>query len=408
MKTSYQILIAVVLVIGAAVIVALDLGSDGIEVSTQEEGGHDHAAMTAGSGSMQPVVLDDEAARRIGVTLATVERRVLPGELRSVGTVVYDETRLATVNPKIEGWVETLHVDFTGAPVVRGEPLMAVYSPALVTAQEELILAARVAAEAEGERARRTADEMLTAARRRLTYWDVPESEIQRIEGAGVPDRTITLDAPATGVVVEKNVVEGDRIVPGQAVYRIADLSRVWIEAEVYEKDLSQVGLGQRAEVTFEAYPGRHYDAVVTYVHPTVSMQSRTARVRLEVPNPREALKPGMYAQLSFRALPAPSTLVVPRSAVVTTGQRTLVFVSEGRAMLPREVVPGRSVGQLVEILQGVEEGERVVSSAAFLIDAESNLGTMTGGVLEGEAMDMVTSESDSATGTVDHSGHNE
>ncbi|MDE3014346.1 MAG: efflux RND transporter periplasmic adaptor subunit [Gemmatimonadota bacterium] len=406
MKTSYQILIAAGLIVGAAAIVALDLNSEGTDVATQDEAGHDHAAMTAGSGSMQPVVMDDEAARRIGVTLAAVERRVLPGELRSVGTVVYDETRLATVNPKIEGWVETLHIDFTGAPVVRGEPLMAIYSPALVAAQEELILAARVAAEAEGERARTTADQMLAAARRRLAYWDVPQAEIERIEEAGVPDRTITLDAPATGVVVEKNVVEGDRIVPGQAVYRIADLSLVWIEAEVYEKDLSQVGLGQHAEVTFEAYPGRLYDAVVTYMHPTVSIQSRTARVRLEVPNPREELKPGMYAQLAFHALPAPPTLVVPRSAVVTTGQRTLVFVSEGPALLPREVVPGRSVGQLVEILQGVEEGERVVSSAAFLIDAESNLGTMTGAVPEGEAMDMATSGADSA-GAVDHSAHN-
>lgn len=170
MKTSYQILIAAGLIVGAAAIVALDLNSEGTDVATQDEAGHDHAAMTAGSGSMQPVVMDDEAARRIGVTLAAVERRVLPGELRSVGTVVYDETRLATVNPKIEGWVETLHIDFTGAPVVRGEPLMAIYSPALVAAQEELILAARVAAEAEGERARTTADQMLAAARRRLAY----------------------------------------------------------------------------------------------------------------------------------------------------------------------------------------------------------------------------------------------
>lgn len=407
MKTSYQILIAAALVIGAAAIVALDLGSDGAEVSTQEDGGHDHAAMTAGSGSMQPVVLDEEAARRIGVTLAAVERRVLPTELRSVGTVAYDETRLATVNLKIEGWVETLHVDFTGAPVVRGEPLMAIYSPALVTAQEELILAVRVAAEAEGERARATADQMLAAARRRLAYWDVPTEEIERIEEAGVPDRTITLDAPATGVVVEKNVVAGDRIVPGQSVYRIADLSLVWIEAEIYEKDLSRVDLGQHAEVTFEAYPGRNYNAVVTYIHPTVSIQSRTARVRLEVPNPSEELKPGMYAQLSFRGLPAPPTLVVPRSAVVVTGQRTLVFVSEGRALLPREVVPGRSAGQLVEILQGVQEGERVVSSAAFLIDAESNLGTMTGDVSGAEGMDMAPSGADSA-GAVDHSAHNQ
>ncbi len=408
MKTPYQILLSVALVGAAAVVVALELRSGSPEVATQEEGGHDHAAMTAGSGSMQPVVLDEEAARRIGVAMATVQRQVLSSELRSVGTVAYDETRLAAVNPKIEGWVETLHVDFTGAPVVRGEPLMAVYSPALVTAQEELILAARVAAEAEGERARASADEMLAAARRRLSYWDVPDEEIQRIEAAGVPDRTMTLNAPATGVVVEKNVVEGDRIMPGRVVYRIADLSLVWIEAEVYEKDLSRVGLGQHAVVTFEAYPGRRYDALVTYVHPTVSLQSRTARVRLEVPNPGEELKPGMYAQLTFHALPTPPTLVVPRSAVVATGQRTLVFVSEGGALVPREVVPGRTAGRMMEILEGVEEGERIVSSAAFLIDAESNLGTMTGDASGGEGMDMSAPGRDSAAGAVDHSAHND
>lgn len=407
MKTPYQILISIALVGGAAGVVAFELMSSDDRTTVPEDGGHDHAAMTAGSGSRQPVVLDAEAARRIGVTVATVERRVLPTELRSVGTVAYDETRLATVNPKIEGWVEALHVDFTGAPVIRGEPLMAVYSPELVAAQEELILAARVAGEAEGVRARESAGQMLAAARRRLAYWDVPQSEIERIESSGVPDRTITLAAPASGVVVEKSVVEGDRIVPGQTVYRIADLSLVWIEAEVYEKDLALVDLGQHAEVTFEAYPGRRYDAVVTYVHPTVSIQSRTARVRLEVPNPDLDLKPGMYAQLAFHALPAPPTLVVPRSAVVATGQRTLVFVSDGGVLEPREVVPGRSAGRLVEILRGVEEGERVVSSAAFLVDAESNLGTMTGEALADELEGMPMSGRESAPDTVDHSTHN-
>jgi RND family efflux transporter MFP subunit len=351
------------------------------------EGGHDHAAMTAGSGAMQPVVLDDEAARRIGVTFATVERRSLESSLRSVGTVAYDETRLATVTPKVDGWIEELFVDFTGAPVREGEPLMAVYSPALVTAQEELILAARVAADATGERAHATADELRAAARRRLAYWDIPESEIARIEAADAPERTLTLLAPASGIVVEKNVVEGDRITPGQTVYRIADLSRVWIEAEIFEKDLALVGLGQHAEVTFEAYPGRRYDAEVTYVHPTVSVQSRTARVRLELANPRLELKPGMYAELTLRGLPTAPTLVVPRSSVILTGVRALTFVraSDG-ALRPRDVVPGRTSGRFMEILEGLEPGELVVSSAAFLVDAESNLGTMTGGAEDGPA----------------------
>jgi multidrug efflux pump subunit AcrA (membrane-fusion protein) len=380
MKTSAQIALSVTLVAAAAAGVAVQLSSGEASPAAVEEGGHDHAAMTAGGGAMQPVVLDDEAARRIGVRFATVERRELTSTLRSVGVVAYAETRLANVSPKVEGWVEQLFVDFTGAPVREGEPIMAVYSPAMVTAQEELILAARVAADAEGERARASANEMLAAVRRRLSYWDVPLSEIERIEAAGVPDRTLTLHAPASGIVVEKNVVEGDRIMPGQTVYRIADLSRVWVEAEVFEKDLALIGLGQHAEVTFQAYPGRPYDATVTYVHPTVSVQSRTARVRLEVPNPRAELKPGMYAELSFHSLPAPPTLVVPRSAVIATGMRALTFVQglDG-ALRPREVVPGRTSGRFMEILEGLEAGERVVSSAAFLIDAESNLGTMTG-----------------------------
>ena len=409
MRTRYQAAISVGIVAVAVASAYFELRSDAPTDSAADEGGHDHAAMTAGSGSMQPVVLDAEAARRIGVTLSTVERRVLPTTLSSVGTVAYDETRLATVNPKIDGWVEELHIDFTGAPVVEGEPLLAVYSPALVTAQEELILAARVAGRAEGVRAVETAEEMLAAARRRLSYWDVPQEEIDRIERQGLPERTITLVSPASGVVVEKNVVEGDRIMPGQTVYRIADLSRVWIEAEVFEKDLALVGLGQHAEVTFEAYPGRTYGAMVTYVHPTVSMQSRTARVRLEVPNPGEELKPGMYAQLAFHSLPASPTLVVPRSAVVSTGQRTRVFVSDGGALLPREVVPGRASGPLMEILEGIEEGDRIVSSAAFLIDAESNLGTMTGDVMAGDAMadDPVALGAAAGGDTVDHSAHN-
>lgn len=380
MNTARQMIISVALVTAAVFVVVLRLRSDAPAEAPMSEDAHDHAAMVAGSGSMQPVVLDAEAARRIGVTLTTVEHRELPSLLRTVGTVAYDETRLTTVNPKIDGWVEHLHVDFTGAPVLRGQPLMDIYSPALVTAQEELVLAARLVREAEVGRARANAEELLTAARRRLTYWDISVDEITRIEESGVPERTLTLHAPADGIVVEKNVVEGDRIMLGMTVYRIADLTRVWVEADVFEKDLALVAEGQRASISFEAYPGRRFDGRVTYVHPTVSVQSRTARVRLELPNPTLDLKPGMYAQLELQSLPMPATLVVPRSAVIATGERALVFVAgEDGALLPREVVPGRTAGRFMEILGGLTMGERVVSSAAFLVDAESNLGTMTG-----------------------------
>ena len=218
MSNWKQILLSVSLVAVVALFVTVQLRSNEPAQALDGEGEHNHAAMTAGTGVMQPVVLDAEASRRIGVTLATVEHRELPFSVTTVGTVVYDETRLTSVNLKIEGWVEHLSVDFTGAPVTAGAPLMEIYSPALVSAQEELVLAARLAAEATSDRARQNAEELLASSRRRLAYWDIPEDEITRIEESGEPAKTLTLNAPASGIVVEKNVVEGDRIMPGTTV----------------------------------------------------------------------------------------------------------------------------------------------------------------------------------------------
>lgn len=405
MTSKRQLGVAALIVIVALAAVTVQVLTDGAGVQEGEEGGHDMAAMTAGSGEMNPVLLNREGGRRIGVAFTIAERRALPLLIRSVGTVAYDETRLATVSPKLEGWVEVLYVDFTGAPVRAGQPLMEVYSPQLVSAQEELILAARLVAEAGPGRASENATQLLESARRRLSYWDIPEDQIQGIQESSAPTKTLTVRSPASGIVVEKNVVQGDRIMPGMTVYRIADLSVVWIEVDVFEKDLALVAEGQVARLTFEAFPGQAFAARVTYVHPTVSMQSRTSRVRLEVPNSALLLKPGMYADITLELPPSEPTVVVPRSAVIDTGERSLVFVqSEGGTLLPREVTVGRASGQLTQILAGLAAGERVVSSAAFLVDAESNLGTMTGemdeapsgsGAMEGmEGMDSTAHQS--------------
>jgi Cu(I)/Ag(I) efflux system membrane fusion protein len=379
MSTRNQIVLSVAVVLSAVSLVAFKLRPADTPAQ-RSMSGHDHAAMSMGGndGDGEPVKLDAQGARRIGVTFAKVEHRSLSLAVTAVGTVAYDETRLVTVSPKIDGWVERLDVDFTGAPVKKGDPLMEVYSPALVSAQEELVLAARLARDAAAGRPTDNAQELLAAARRRLAYWDIPQDEIQRVETTGQTTKTLTLRAPASGIVVEKNIVEGDRITPGMTVYRIADLSRVWIEADVFEKDLALVQDGQRARVTFDAYPGRAFAGHVSYVYPTVSVETRTARVRLELANPELTLKPGMYAQISLAVPPAPPTLVVPRSAVLETGERTLVFVRAADGTLePREVTPGRTSGREMEILGGVKAGETVVSSAAFLVDAESNLGNM-------------------------------
>ncbi len=399
MSTRNQIILSAGIVLAAAVVVVFLNRSGEAAPGQAEAEGHDHASMASSGGERQPVVLSREASELIGVTFAAVELGELPATVRAVGTVDYDETRLAAVTPKISGWVEELHVDFTGAPVRAGQPLMDVYSPDLVTAQEELILATRLVRDARPGRALDNAHELLASARRRLSYWDISEEEIRRIEGSGVPSKTLTLHSPAAGVIVEKQVVEGDRVGPGMTVYRIADLSRVWVEAEVVEKDLALGAERQGASVSFEAYPGREFTATVTYVHPTVSVQSRTARVRLELPNEDGALKPGMYAAIELTGASAPPTLLVPSSAVIATGERSLVFVQgEGGALQPREVETGRTEGRVVQILAGLHEGERVVSSAAFLVDAESNLGTMTEPDAGGANVPV--------DGSVDHSGH--
>ena len=380
MSTRNQIVLSVAVVLSAASLVAFKLRPTDTQAARQSMPGHNHAAMSTGGkdGEGEPVKLDTQGARRIGVTFAKVEHRSLPLTVTAVGTVAYDERRLATVSPKIDGWVEKLDVDFTGAPVRKGDPLMEIYSPALVSAQEELVLAARLARDAAAGRPTENARELLEAARRRLAYWDIPQDEIGRIETTGRTTKTLTLRAPASGIVVEKNVVEGDRIMPGMTVYRIADLSRVWIEADVFEKDLALVKDGQGARVTFDAYPGRGFMGRVSYVSPTVSVETRTARVRLDLANPDLTLKPGMYAEISLAVPPGPPTLVVPRSAVLETGERTLVFVREtDGTLVPREVTPGRTSGREMELLGGVKAGETVVSSAAFLVDAESNLGNM-------------------------------
>ncbi len=224
-----------------------------------------------------------------------------------MGFITYDETRMTAVSPKIDGWVERLFVDYTGAPVQAGDPLLEVYSPGLVTAQEELLLAHRLLEETAGAseaRPRTNAQELVESARRRLAYWDIPEDEIRAIEQRGTVTKTLTLRAPSDGIVVEKNVVEGARIMPGADLYRLADLSRVWIDADVFEKDLSLVREGQAATVTLESYPGETFRGTIAYVYPTVSASARTGKMRLELANPGLKLKPGMYADVEVELTP--------------------------------------------------------------------------------------------------------
>lgn len=359
--------------------------------ATTAAAGHNHAA-TAADTMRSPVMLTPEEARRIGVTYAVVTRGPLAEEVRTVGLVTYDETRVKTIAPKIDGWVEQLFVAFTGQPVEEGEPLLRVYAPLLVTAQEELLLAKKLVADvgAGNSDAARRAESLLASARRRLSYWDIPDEDVARIERTGEVQKTLTLRSPVRGVVVQKNVLAGQRIMAGEAVYQVADLREVWLEGEVFERDLAVMRLSQTVVAELAAFPGRPREGRIVYVSPTVAAETRTARIRVALQNPDLVLKPGMYATIRVRGTARTNVLQLPRSAVLVTGRRTLVFVKDADGMLvPRDVELGQTVGDRVEILRGVAAGETVVASATFLVDAESNLGSALGAMANMPGMDV-------------------
>lgn len=364
--------------------------------------GHDHGAAPTRE-SAQPVMLSRDDARRIGVTYAVATTGSLTREIRTVGEVTFDETRVKAIAPRVDGWVERLYVDFTGQAVRPGAPLFSLYSPMLVTAQEELLLAKRLSASVAGgsEEARRNAAELVSSARRRLAYWEIPASDIARIERTERVERTLTLRSPVSGFVVGKNVLEGQKIMAGESLYRIADLGTVWVEGEVFEQDLPSVRLGQRAVAELQALPGQEFPGRITYVYPTLDAETRTARVRVALPNAGLRLKPGMYATLRISGAARPTAISVPRSAVLVTGERSLVFIKRPDGMLePREVKVGAANDARVEVLRGLAAGDTVVASATFLVDAESNLGSVMGGMGPMPGMDLTSPTTKKAAAT--------
>ena len=347
----------------------------------------DHSQMGAAPPSTREAVqLTVEQERALGVRYEVASLRVLTHTIRTVGQIEASESRIADVTPKVTGFVEELMVSTTGESVRAGDPLMTLYSPDLVAAQEELVIASRLVERVGGgsEVAERDALAVLEAARRRLRYWDITEEQIAHVEDTGEVSKTLTLVSPVDGVVLEKNVNEGQRVMAGSMLYRIADLSEVWVEGEVFERDLAHVRVGAEAHIEVSAFPGDHLMGQVSFVYPVVDVRSRTNRVRVEMPNPGTRLKPGMFATIFFDALITGEVLSVPLEAVIVTGERNLVFVhDEDGTLRPREVVLGVHAGDHVQIISGLEDGEMVVAAANFLVDAESRLGT-TGGSMPG------------------------
>ena len=324
------------------------------------------------------VKISPAKVQKLGVQSEPASLRVMTRTVRAVGTVQADERRLSIVNTKFEGWIEKLHVNATGQAVRRGQPLMEVYAPELVVAQQEYLLAWRALQDmaSASQVPRAAASQLAGAALQRLKNWDISDDQIKRLQTQGTIARRLTLRAPFDGIVMEKTAVEGMRFMPGDPLYRIADLSTVWMAADVFEQDLGALREGQDTRIAVNAYPDTTFRGKVDFIYPTVSQDTRTGKVRIVVENRDLRLKVGMYGNVSLDIpIGGGPVLAVPESAVLDSGMRQAVLVDRGEGTFePREVKLGARADGFYEIREGVAAGERVVVSANFLIDAESNL----------------------------------
>jgi Cu(I)/Ag(I) efflux system membrane fusion protein/cobalt-zinc-cadmium efflux system membrane fusion protein len=318
------------------------------------------------------VSVDPVTQQNMGIRTAIVKKEPLAFTIRTYGHVTSDETRTAQINIKTNGWIERLYVDFTGKPVVKGEPLFEIYSPELLAAQEEYLVTYRNMQRLNN----RDSEGLLGSARRRLEYFDIAASEIELIEKSGQVKKTILVRSPLSGFVIQRQVEEGGYVKAGTMLFRIADLSRIWVEAHIYEYEFSWVAAGQIAEMTLPYQPGKVFSGRVAYVYPYLQPKTRDVVIRLEFENPDLALKPDMYADVRIKSDFGREGLVIPSEAVIRSGERNVVFVTRGdHKFAPRDVTLGLPVdGGKIQILTGLAAGEIVVTSGQFLLDSESKL----------------------------------
>ena len=323
------------------------------------------------------ISIDPRRQQLIGVRTVPVERRALTGTVRTVGLVRYDETGLADINLKVEGWIRDLYVDTTGEFVKAGQPLFTLYSPELVTTQNEYLLALKTREQVRHSQladAREHADRLVESAKQRLSLWDMPADQFETLEQSRQAQTAIVFRSPVTGYVLEKHALEGQHVMPGQTLYKVADLSTVWVEADIYEQAVASVRIGAPATVTIDAYPGERFTGKAIFIYPFVGEQTRTVKVRFAFANRGTRLKPGMYANVEL-ATRAGTNLVIPTNALLDSGQEQVVFVAQGDGYFePRRVKVGQRFDDAIEILEGLKEGESVATGAAFFLDSESQL----------------------------------
>jgi multidrug efflux pump subunit AcrA (membrane-fusion protein) len=339
-----------------------------------------HASAVPSGGLRPPsgeVYIDPAMLQNLGVRSVAVQERSITESIHTTGYVDYDQRRLSQVNARISGWIQKLYVSYVGQAVVRGQRLLEIYSPELMLTEQDYLRARRLAtgtangAQSPVEEGR----DLMAAAEDRLRLWAIPSSELRRLKTQGRVSETVPLDATASGVVTEIKAVEGAHIRAGDSLYTIADLSRVWVYADVYERELPQVRLGQPASLTSDALAGETRNGFVSYIYPVVNEQTRTVKVRLEFSNPHDELKPGMYVKATLIDDTPENMLAVPTEAVLNSGLRRIVILDVGDGHFrPREIKVGPEIGGYFEVRSGLHSGDRIVTSAQFLIDSESNL----------------------------------
>ncbi len=327
--------------------------------------------------------ISTDKVQKMGVRTEAAQLRDLGRIVRAAGRIEPDERRVFTISPKFEGYVERLYVNITGQPVGKGQAMFEVYSPELVSAQREYAIAAQgVEALKDGDNyAQSGMKELAESSLTRLKNWDISEDQVRTLVNSGKSKHTLVFRSPVNGIVTEKKAMQGMRFMPGEALYQVADLSSVWVIADVFEQDIGLVKTGAKAKVTISAYPEMMFEGTITYVYPTLNAQTRTVPIRVELANPGLLLKPSMFAQVELPVSAKGTVVTVPVSAVIDSGTRQIVLIRQGEGRFePREVKLGARSDNHAEVLEGVKDGEQVVVAANFLIDAESNLKAAVGG----------------------------
>jgi len=327
------------------------------------------------------VEISAEQQQLIGVKTVVAEIKPLRKIIRTTGIVEYDERRLATVNTKFEGWIEKLYVDYSGKYVQKGEPLAEIYSPELLATQQEFINLLKWQKESKSVKNQdfstmlsKDADAIIEGARQRLRLWDISDAQINKMQQTGKPIRTLTIYSPVSGYVVQKTAIQGLRVSPGEKLFDIADLSTVWILSDIFEYELPLVRIGEKATISLSYFPGKEFTSTIDYVYPTIVGDTRSAKVRFTIPNPGNKLKPQMYTNVEVK-IDLGKRLIVPQEAVLDSGKHQVVYVDKGQGNFePREVSLGMRSDGMAEVTKGLKAGERVASSANFLIDSEAKL----------------------------------